>query len=332
MRSRHFAVLGVVLAAVLAFVGCEQLLQPEQVGSLQIAIDGSAHHARSIGPEIDVEVARYEIRGESDAGETFERTTSEGQIVIEGLLPGYWQIEVDAYSADDVHLYTGSKRALVTGGGTLAIVLSLHSVPGFGEFSLDVGWPQDAVQAPAVEALLVPMSGPTIGLEPAVSGDTAVSDAREVEGGYYTLVVKVHEQVDGKTVLVAGAAELVQVVAGHPTTARISFTNINAPGSLEIGIDVAPGFRDSLAVAITGGEVTVEYGTSVPLEGAVLGSPGNVVYTWYVNGSAVETGSASITIGGYVPGHYRVDLIAVTADGLEGGTATSWVEIAQPAP
>lgn len=332
MRSGSIATMGVVLAALLGFAGCAQLLDPGQVGSLRLSIDGSSVRARSIGPEIDVEVDRYEVRGESDAGETFERTTSEGQIVIEGLSAGYWQIEVDAYSAEDVRLYTGSQRVLVTAGEALEIVLSLDSVPGFGEFSLEVGWPQDAVQAPAVEAVLVPTSGPAITLEPAVNGASAISAVHQVDGGYYTLVVKVQEQVDGATVLVAGAAELVQVVAGHETIARLSFTSINAPGSLEIGIDVAPGFTESLAVAIAGGETTVEYGSSVSLEGSVGGNPGNVVFTWYVNGSAVETGAASITIDGYVPGHYRVDLIAVTADGSEGGTATSWVEIEQPAP
>lgn len=332
MRFGQHAALAAVLTALLAFAGCEQLLQPAQVGSLRLSIDGSAHHARSIGPEIDVEVARYEIRGESDGGETFERTTSDGQIVIEGLSAGYWQIEVDAYSADDVLLYTGSERALVTAGEALVVVLSLDSLPGFGEFSLEVGWPDDAVQAPAVEATLIPASGPAIKLEPAVNGASAVSAVHHVDGGYYTLVVKVHEQVDGATVLVAGAAELVQVVSGHATVGRLSFTSINAPGSLEINIDVAPGFTDSLGIAITGGGVTVEYGSSASLEATTEGSPGNVVYTWYVNGSAVETGSASITIDGYVPGYYRVDLIAVTADGREGGTATSWVEIAQPAP
>ncbi len=332
MRFEQSVALAFVLVVVLAFSGCEQLLQPEPAGSLQLTIDGSAHHARSIGPEIDVEVARYEIRGESDGGERFERTTTEGQIEIEGLTPGYWQIEVDAYSVDDVHLYTGSQRALVTAREALTIVLSLHALAGSGEFSLDVGWPEGSVQSPAVEASLIPTSGPAIELEPVVNGATAASAAHEVAGGYYTLVVKVSEQVDGRTVLVAGAAELVQVVAGHPTTARLSFASINAPGSLEIGIDVVPGFRESLDVSITGGEVTAEYGSSVPLEGSVGGSPGNVVFTWYVNGSAVETGSASITIGGYVPGHYRIDLIAVTADGLEGGTAGGWVEIGVPAP
>jgi hypothetical protein len=119
------------------------------------------------------------------------------------------------------------------------------------------------------------------------------------------------------------------VVAENPL---LTLEDTNPQGSLAIEIEVAPVFQDSLEVTITGGETTHEYGTAATLTGSVAGSPGNTILTWYVNGVALDSGVDQLTIDGQVPGHYRVDLFAMTADGLHGGTATSWVQIAQPVP
>jgi hypothetical protein len=54
---------------------------------------------------------------------------------------------------------------------------------------------------------------------------------------------------------------------------------------------------------------------------------GNVVYVWYVNGSYVGAGSQatpSLTFGANLaPGAYRLDVTALSADGLRAGAATA---------
>jgi hypothetical protein len=316
---------GVVLL-LLVLSGCDTLLHQETAGSLQLSITGTQDEARSIGPDTSVDVDHYVISGISDAGETFQQTSTEAQVMVYGLSAGYWDVTVDAYNVDDVHLYTGQQRVLVEGGQAVPVAMDLVPVPGDGTLTIGMSWPTGSVQSPVVEASLVPSQGSSVPLSFTVSGDSASFSSDQIASGYYTLVLKLKEN----DVLVAGAVELVQIVGGRTTQADFSFTDVNAPGSLQIGVEVAPEFSESLTVSITGGAVTSPYGTSVTLDGSVSGTTSNTVFTWYVNGEAVDTDVAQTIISGDTPGYYRVDLIVVTADGTEGGMATTWVEIAQP--
>lgn len=108
-----------------------------------------------------------------------------------------------------------------------------------------------------------------------------------------------------------------------------TFQRVNAPETLHVGAEIAPEFPESLIVDIDGGELTSAVGEPVTLTGSVDGDPANTVFTWYVNGMAVDSGVTQTVIDGEIPGYYRVDLIVTTADGIDGGMATSWVRIAQ---
>lgn len=314
-----------VVLLLLFIGGCDLLVNQPEAGTLQVSIAGTAQ-ARSIGPDISVDVDHYVIRGESVAGQTFEETTPESQLVIRGLAAGYWDVTVDAYNEGNVHLYTGSVRVLVEGGVSLPVMVSLVAVPGSGTLAIEVSWPAGELSSPVLDAQLVPTLGDAVVLPFAVAGAAATFSSNQIAAGYHTLVVKLKED----DMIVAGAVELVQIVGGHPTQADLAFAQLNAPGSLEVGVEVAPEFAESLNVTIDGGETISPFQTPVTLWGAVEGDPGNVVFTWYVNGVAVDSGTAQTVISGEVPGHYRIDLIAVTADGSDGGMSTTWVEIQEP--
>ncbi|MFW5783398.1 MAG: immunoglobulin domain-containing protein [Spirochaetota bacterium] len=315
-----------VLLLLIALSGCDLLMHQPSVGSVQLSIVGTEDQARSIGPAISVDVDRYVIRGESDSGDTFEMTSPDTQVVIDGLTAGYWNITVDAFNEGNVHLYTGTQRALVEGGVALPLMVSLVAVPGTGTLTVGMSWPASALDDPTVEAVLVPAEGDSIPLAFATAGTTASFSGDQIPTGFHTLIIKLKEG----DMLVAGAVELVHIVGGHTTEADLTFDQVNAPGSLEVGVEVTPSFSESLVVTIDGGEVTQQYGTPVTLTGSVEGSPSNAVFTWYLNGVAVDTGTTETVIDGDVPGFYRVDLIVVNADGTDGGMATTWVEIAQP--
>lgn len=319
---------GVIAALVLlvATTGCELITGSARVGSLQVAVDQTTVQGRGLGPEISVDIDHYVIRGESTTGESFEVTSVESQVVIPGLHAGYWDVTVDAYNEGNVHLYTGTTVVLVEGGVSLPVIVSLVAVSGTGTLSVTMTWPGGEIANPAVDALLVPAAGDALPLTFAIAGAAASFSSSEIPSGYHTLITKLKED----DMIVAGAVEFVHIVHDHITNADFAFAEINAPGSLQVGVEVAPEFTESLAVTIDGGETTSPFGQDVALTGAVAGGPGNTVFTWYVNGTAVDAGVSQTIISGQVPGHYRVDLLVVTADGTDGGMATSWVEIAQP--
>ncbi|MFW6288224.1 MAG: hypothetical protein ACOC2Q_00410 [Spirochaetota bacterium] len=325
-QRRWFLVVVGAVALFLALAGCDSPLNQRGAGSLQLSIDTSGHQARSIGPTVSVDVNHYVIRGASDSGGSFEQTSSDTQLVVDGLAAGYWDVTVDAYNEGEVHLYTGSRRVLVDSGVALPVVIPLVAVPGTGTLSVTTSWPSGELKSPVVESSLIPTEGESEPLDFTVDGDAASFSSDEIASGYHTLVIQLKEG----DMLVAGAVELVQMVSGQTTAPDFAFTDINAPGSLQIGVEVIPDFSESLIVTIDGGEVTSEYGVPVTLTGEAGEEATNVVFTWYVNGMAVDYGTAQTVISGDVPGYYRVDLIGVTADGADGGMATTWVRISEP--
>ena len=327
MRQRRRSwTAGALALLIVVLAGCDVLVNHEDAGSLQVSIDTSSQHARSIGPGISVTPDHYVIRGQADSGDTFEQTAVDTQVVVDGLSAGYWDVTVDAYNEGNVHLYTGAQRVLVEGGAALPVLFSLAAVPGTGTLSVEATWPSEELSAPVVEASLVPAVGEAVTLDFTVVGSAASFSSDQIESGYHTLIIKLKED----DMLVAGAVELTQIVRDQTTHADLDFTEVNAPGSLQIGVEVTPEFSESLIVSIDGGEVTAPFGTPVTLTGTVDGDPGNTVFTWYVNGTAVDSGAVQTVISGDVPGHYRVDLIVVTADGSDGGMSTTWVQIDKP--
>ena len=326
MRHKSRIWLLAATAFVFALSGCGMLLNDQGAGTLQLSINMSDQYTRSIGPGISVNPDYYVIRGIADSGDEFEQTSSDTQVIVDGLAAGYWDVTVDAYNNSDVHLYTGSQRLLVESGNALPVVFALVAVPGTGTLNVNLTWPSGELTSPTVEASLIPSVGDGVPLDFTLVGDSASYSSDQIASGFHTLIVKVKEA----DMLVAGAVELVQIVGNQTTQADISFADVNAPGSLEIGVEIAPEFSESLIVTIDGGETTAPFGTPVTLTGSVDGDVSNVVYTWYVNGTAVDTGTTQTTISGDVPGYYRIDLIVMTADGSEGGMSTTWVRVDDP--
>lgn len=318
----------VVATVFLSVVACTGPLSGSLSSTIKLTIDSSIQQTRSIGPAISTDVDSYVIAGSADHGDTFEQTTAETQLSFEGLRAGYWNLTVDAFNASGVHLYTGSTRVLVHQGSVTSVSVTLVPVDGTGTLEVLMEWPVDSVTTPRIDASLTPAAGPAVEIPFTISGSTARFESSAVGSGYHTLVTRLYDD----DVLMAGAVELVQIVGSHVTTAHFVFDAVNQPGSLQVGIQIAPEFAESLTITITGGDRTAAYGTSVPLTGAVDGSPGSTVFTWYVNGAVVDAGTTAYTLSGTAPGTFRVDLVVLSADGSEGGTATSIVTIAEPTP
>ena len=85
----------------------------------------------------------------------------------------------------------------------------------------------------------------------------------------------------------------------------------------------------ALTVTISGDVAASRRGTPVILTGHAGDEP-DVLFTWFINGTLVGVGTGTITVSGDLPGHYRVDLLAVTSDDTRCGVATTHVVIAHP--
>jgi hypothetical protein len=133
---------------------------------------------------------------------------------------------------------------------------------------------------------------------------------------------------DGST-LVAGAVEVAWIVAGQTTTGTFNFSQIGKGG---IQVNITPQMANPLSVAISGVQAVIGTGLGATATGATTGYTGNVTYVWYLNGLSVGTGASfafNSAASPLVPGNYRLDVAAFSADGTRAGSATSAFTVAK---
>jgi len=320
--------LGLMVLFVLSVTTCRVPVSPASArsGSLQVAV-ASAINARTLLPSIDMTVASYAITGTGPNGAGFTATSTGEAVTESGLAFGTWTVVVDATNASGQLIGTGSATAQVTTGETASVSVSVTPIAGTGMLSLGVSWPASQVQTPSISATLTPALGAAQELAFDISGSSASYTNGSVGNGYYTLAFTLKDN----GIAVAGAVEVVRIVAGATTSGSYGFSNVNAPGGT-LQVNITPAMADPLAVSITGGQETQGAGSTQALSAGVSNFSGNVVYVWYVNGASAGTGQSFLFGAGMAAGYYRVDVTAFSADGTRGGSATLPVQVSGNPP
>jgi hypothetical protein len=325
MKSAGLSIAVVFVAVLLA--GCQN---PSSAGlsgndgsrgSLVLNI-GNQVNSRTLAPALDMAPASYAVTGTGPGGATFTRTTTGAAITATALVFGSWQVTVNATNAAGTLVGTGSATVQVNTGATTAATVNVIPVAGTGTLALTVSWPSSQVQTPAVSASLTPATGTAQPLPFTVSGSSATYSNAAVGSGYYTLNLAVTDN----SIVVAGAVEVVRMVAGQTTSGTYSFANVNAPGGT-IQVNVNANLQNPLAVAINGANATLNQGNTQALTAAVSNFAEAVVYVWYINGVSVGPGAAYTFGATQNPGYYRIDVTAFSADGTRAGSATANTQV-----
>jgi hypothetical protein len=307
---------------VFIFVTACNLQFPLFPNKIEVEITTPRVMSRGLVPEIDTAIAYYEITYAHEDGDSVTVTTESASHTKENAVAGTWTITVLAYNAVDVLIASGEKEVTINHGDSVSVNITLGPIAGPGSLAVDVLWPTAEIVSPSLEGTLVPVDGDPVDLtfQYGAEGTASYNDT-EIEAGFYTLTVKLYDYEQ----LAGGAVELVQILQGYETAGSYDFSDPNLAGDLDVTI--APCFDACLEVTVTGYTVPVTYGTPVTLTASTTGTESNVVYTWYCNGETLDTGVDSVTISNKLPGTYRIDTIALTADGLYGGSATTTITI-----
>jgi hypothetical protein len=274
-----------------------------------------------------MDAATYTVTGTGPSGGTFTETAEIEQVTKSGLVVGSWTIVVNALNSSGTLIGTGTATAEVVAGETAQVSVTISPISGTGTLSLAATWTVSQVQNPSITATLTPALGTAQNLPFAVSGGSASYSSSAIGDGYYTLTLTLND--NGTPV--AGAVEVVRVVAGATTNGTYDFPNVNAPGS-SIQVNINTQMRDPLLVSIAGGGALMVAGNTTMFTASVLNYTDNLTYVWYVNGSSVGLGS-SYTFGSGIPlGNYRIDVTAFSADGSRAGSSTKTVQVTSSIP
>lgn len=317
----------VVALSILLLAGCPVPIVSSTSGALTITIGDQV--SRTLVPLISMQPATYAISGSGPNGATFSQTTTGGSVTIPSLAFGTWTVTVDALNAQGTLIGQGSGSADVHSGSTTTLAISVTPLAGNGTLLVLVSWPASQVESPSIRASLIPSSGSPVDLAFNMSTDRGSFESDAIPAGYQTLTL----QVLDNGVPVAGAVEVVRIVAGESTIGHYDFTNVNSPGGSLI-VNVTPAMADPIPLSIDV-DSTILLGHDVTATASVGDQTTNVVYVWYLNGVSLPDMGSSLTFGSTLAkGYYRLDVTGYTADGKRAGSATANIQVtdAVPAP
>ena len=290
-------------------------------GELTLEI-GIPAGVKTLTPAADLTISSYSISGTGPSQSTFSSTASGSSMTVSGLIQGTWTITADGKNAGGTVIVHGTASVTVTAGVTQTASIAVYPVSGPGTLSLTVKWPAADVLSPTIQAQLISATGSPMDLAFSTpSNGSATYSNSAITNGYYTLVIKLLDN----GVLVMGAVDVAQIVAGQTTSGTYQFTAVNgAKGS--ITVDITPVPSDPLTVSMSGVPAAAVPGSPLTAAAVVSGTTSNVTCVWYLNGVSMATGSAISLNTSDNPlslGTYRLDLTAFTADGQRAGSATA---------
>jgi hypothetical protein len=195
---------------------------------------------------------------------------------------------------------------------------------GSGTLTINLTWPAALVSVPKIVASLTSTTGVVTSLAFTTPANGAASYTGAAKNGYYTLSIQLLD--NGQ--LVMGSVEIARIVTGQTTTGTYNYTSVNV-GKGSIQVNITPAVTNPIPVTVTGAAAVVATGTPMNLSASV--PVGNTVtYVWYLNGASVATGAiyALNTAASRLPvGSYRVDCLAFSANGQNGGDSTFFVNV-----
>jgi hypothetical protein len=276
-------------------------------------------------PDVDTRPCSYQIKGSGPDGVTFDLVTEETTVEISSLVPGTWRLTANQRNEDGAVLSMGEESTSLQPGNRKSVRLTVKPVQGYGTLDVALYWTPADVAVPSVEAQLIPVSGSPIDLSFALGAGSAVYVAQTIPTGNHTLVLKLCDGGD----MVMGAVEVVKIMNKQSTAGVFEFLDIDEDDAF-ISVNITPDESDAITVTLGGGLSEITAGESMSLSASASGVTGNVVYVWYLNGEAKQTGAAYTTGNGLALGTYRLDVTAFSADGKEAGSATHAFSVVEP--
>ncbi len=182
-----------------------------------------------------MEAADYVVSGVGPAGDTFSETTASDPLTLEGLATGEWTVSVQPRNDTQTAIGSGEGVATVEDGQTAEVSITVVPLEGVGSLDLEVGWTEGELSVPSIHATLTTAAEVETTLELTLGTAQGTHTSSTIPAGYYTLALELRE--DGDTV--AGAVEVVRIVAGQTTTGSFTFTDLGGgQGSLVVSISL----------------------------------------------------------------------------------------------
>jgi hypothetical protein len=305
MRKAVLIIAGVLFI----FYGCSlESPQSGPEGTLNLVFSGEGlFTAKTIEPDLDMDVAVYDIFGSGPNGESFEQIGVTSTLVWQkSLKPGGWTITVNAKNTEGKIIGTGSVYVEIIAGKVTNAEIIVSPLIGEGILDVTVSWPSGVIENPVIMGSITPAGGSSEAA-PFVYGSDGLSATytQTLATGYYMMSIQLYDN----NVMLWGTIEAVRIISGELSEKTFTLVKDVNSGGLELEIitemenPIEITFSGALEFLPLGSNMTVFASTSEPVDS----------YQWYLRGMPVsgETGN-TITIGETLElGTYWLDLVVV---------------------
>jgi hypothetical protein len=270
--------------------------------------------------DIDTTVSAYTLTGMGPNGAEFTLETSGRSAKVNNLAAGNWVVTAEARNRDGVILNKGRQETHIHESQRIHMHIPMNCIRKYGTLELTVLWDAADVKDPRINGALIPLWGMFRYIRFGITEPgTAFSRKTRIPAGFYLLMVILKDNRR----YIKGSIEMVRIKENTVAVKTLDFRKkVNDTGTIEVNI--TPQMNDPLVLGLDGQVENIAQGQEMTVSAFLTEPEGNTVFTWYINGVGTGIGR-SVSLGeSLVPGIYRLDVTAFSADGLRGGS-TSWI-------
>jgi len=312
-----------VLAA-LGVMSCGNTLIPSTKGTLSINI-GTAM-AKTLLPDINMDISTFEISGAGPSGSTFSETVSQaGTVTVTNLLVGQWTVTIDGYNSSAQKIGSATKTASVTPNASTSVSVIIVPLTGNGTFQYTLTWPvRVSLASPSVVGEIYELDADPIPVTFELDGNSATYSTN-LPAGYYAFGLGL---LDGETTMWSSNPVAFRIVEGATTSGRTDLTGDEIAMYGNLDIDVGVDLQNPIDIELTGSATSITTAQSLTVNAAISGTPDMIV--WFLDGQWLSEldDLESVNVGaGLGVGRHCISVLAL--EGTIIGSEDFWFDVTQ---
>ncbi len=322
---QHKLIHYILLLLTAASIACSG--DPERgILALNISSSEGDSSVRTASAGTGTVVESFVVYGMGPGGQTFRRVTPEGKLEVTGLVPGPWQVNVEALNETGDPVEGTSQNVTVIKKEVAESLLITKKYESYGSLDLEITW-NEPVANPRLKALLIRRGGVPLYVDFEIVSPTKAVATLERPVGVYTLMAYFYDsrgnlandELDLKT-SIGGAAQVMQVSPDLTTAVSMSIIPGDIPEYGDLNVTINVDMKNPVNVTLEGLTDHLVEGADMTVTAASPGEAEAVEYTWFIDGEYASEGD-SFTVGSILtPGMHNLDVVAFNPDSSRGGS------------
>ncbi|MFA5851234.1 MAG: hypothetical protein WC820_00905 [Spirochaetales bacterium] len=321
---KKWLMMPLLILVVLGVMSCGNTLVPSTKGSLSINI--GAAMARTLLPDISMDISSFEISGTGPSGSSFNETVyATGTTTVTNLLVGQWTVRIDAYNSSAQKIGSVSKTATVTPNASTQVSMIVVPLTGNGTFQYTLTWPDEvALTSPSVAGAIYELETEPVPVTFELDGNSATYSA-DLPAGYYAFGLAL---LDGETIVWSSNPVAFRIVEGATTSGSTDLTGNEIAMYGNLDIDVGVDLQNPIDIALVGSATSITTAGSLNVDATISGTPDFI--EWFLDGQWVSEldDLDSVNVGtGLGVGRHCLSILVL--EGTTIGSEDYWFDVTQ---